>query len=64
MVKFNTKNRIEAEKSNGKDRKALYKLMNNAYYIQKHDGKPEKYNQWKNSKQQKRLFKMYIKTKV
>ena len=31
-VEFNTQKRIEAEKNNGKDGKALYKLMNNAIY--------------------------------
>ena len=29
---FNTKKRIEAEKNRDKDRKVLYKLMNNAVY--------------------------------
>ena len=29
-IKFNTQERIETEKNNEKDRKALYKLMNNA----------------------------------
>ena len=31
-VDFNTRKRIEAEKSRGKDGKALYKLMNNTVY--------------------------------
>ena len=31
-IEFNTQKRIEAEKYNGKDGKALYKLMNNAIY--------------------------------
>ena len=31
-IEFNTKKRIEAEKNNDKDRKVLYKLMNNAIY--------------------------------
>ena len=31
-VKYNTQKRIEAEKNNAKDGKALYKLMNNAVY--------------------------------
>ena len=31
-IEFNTKKRIEVEKNNDKDGKALYKLMNNAVY--------------------------------
>ena len=31
-IEFNTQERIEAEKNNEKDGKALYKLMNNATY--------------------------------
>ena len=31
-IEFNTKRRIEAVKNNGKDGKALYKLMNNTVY--------------------------------
>ena len=31
-IEFNTQKIIEAEKNNGKDGKALYKLMNNAIY--------------------------------
>ena len=31
-IELNTQNRIEAEKNNDKNRKALYKLMNNALY--------------------------------
>ena len=31
-VEFNTEKRVEAEKNGDKDRKALYKLMNNAAY--------------------------------
>ena len=31
-IEFNTQKRTEAEKSKDKDRKALYKLMNNAIY--------------------------------
>ena len=31
-IEFNTQKRIEAEKNNCKDRKALHKLMNNAIY--------------------------------
>ena len=31
-IEFNTKKRIEAEKNNDKDEKALYKLMNNGIY--------------------------------
>ena len=31
-IEFNTQKRIEAEKNNYKDRKALHKLMNNAIY--------------------------------
>ena len=31
-VDFNTRKRIEAEKSRGKDGKALYKLLNNTVY--------------------------------
>ena len=31
-IKFNMQKRIEAEKNNNKDGKALYKLMNNAIY--------------------------------
>ena len=32
FTEFNTQKRIEAEKNNEKNRKALYKLMNNAMY--------------------------------
>ena len=31
-IEFNTQKRIEAEKNNDKDGKALYKLMDNAIY--------------------------------
>ena len=48
---------IEAEKNNDKDGKALHKLMNNAIY-----GKTM--GNLKTSKQQEKLFKMYIKTKL
>ena len=58
-VKFNTHIKIEAEKDGGKDGEALYKLMNNAVY-----GKTMNLNWWKTCKQQKRLFKMDIQTKL
>ena len=38
--------------------------MNEQHSIPKTNGKREKQNQCKASKQQKRLFKMYIKTKL
>ena len=31
-IEFNTRKRIEAEKNNNKDEKALYKLLSNAIY--------------------------------
>ena len=40
-IEFNTQKRIEAEKNNDKDGKALYKLMNNAMYGKK-NGEREK----------------------
>ena len=45
--------RIEAENINCNDGKSLYKFMNN-----------EKWNQYKTSKQRKRLFEIYSKTKL
>ena len=51
--------RIEAEKNNDNDGKALYKLMNNAIC-----GKPRENLRDRTSKQRKRLFKMYVKTKL
>ena len=50
-----THKRIEAEKNDGKDRKALYKLMNN--------GKLKKQNPGKTCEKRNRLFKMEIQTK-
>ena len=51
-----TKKQIEVEKSNDKDRKALYKLMNNAIY-EKTMEKFKKQSQCKTSKQQKNNLK-------
>ena len=48
------------EKDDGKDKKALEKLMNNVVFGKTME---EKQNWCKASKQRKRLFKMYIKTK-
>ena len=62
-MEFNTQKRIEAEKNNDKDGKALYKLMNDAIY-EKNNRKLKKRNQCRSSKQQKRLFNMYIKAKL
>ena len=55
--------RMEAEKNNDYDEKALYKLMNNVIHG-KRNGKLEKQNRCKTSKQRKRLLKTYIDTKV
>ena len=55
-----TKKQIEVEKNNDKDRKALYKLMNNAIY-EKTMEKFKKQSQCKTSKQQKEQFKMHTK---
>ena len=38
--------------------------MNEQCYIQKSNGKLKKQNQCKTSKQRKRVFKMYMKTKL
>ena len=54
---------MEAEKNGDKARKAQYKLMSNAVY-RKTMIKLKKQNQFKTSKQQKRLSKIYIKTKL
>ena len=62
-MEFNTQKRIEAEKNNDKDGKALYKLMNDAIY-EKNNRKLKKRNQCRSSKQRKRLFNMYIKAKL
>ena len=66
-IDFNTEKRIEAEKNNDKDGKALYKLI--SYILKdaifgKNNGKLKKQNQCKTSKQRKRLFKIYIKIKL
>ena len=61
-IEFDTQKRMEAEKNNDKDGKAMYKLMNNAIY--KKNGKLKKQNRIKTSKLRKRLFKMYIKAKL
>ena len=52
--------RIETEKNNDRDGKALYKLMNNATHGKCNEN--EKQNQCAISK--KRLFKMHIETKL
>ena len=62
-MEFNTQKRIEAEKNNDKDGKALYKLMNDAIY-EKNNRKLKKRNQCRSSKQRKRLFNIYIKAKL
>ena len=62
-IEFNTQKRTEAEKNNVKDGEALYKLMNNVIYG-KNNRKLQKQNQCKTSKQRKRLFKLYMKTKL
>ena len=56
------KKRIEAEKNGDKDGKA-YKLMNNVVYSKMMENLRNK-DRCKASKQWKRLFKMYIKTKL
>ena len=61
-IEFNTHKRTEIEKNNDKDGKALYKLMNNAIYR-----KTMKHLRNRISVQlinTKRLFKMYLKTKL
>ena len=54
---------IEAEKNGDEDGKALNKSMNNAIYGKLWKTR-EKKSRCKTHKQQKRLFKMYIKTKL
>ena len=61
-IEFNTQKRIEAEKIRTK-RKSVVQI-NEQCYIQKKKRKLEKQNQCKTSKQRKRLFKMYIKTRL
>ena len=55
-IEFNIQERIEAEKNNNKDGRALYKLMNNPMY-----GKNGKFENWKSSKQWEKLFKIHTK---
>ena len=62
-IEFNTQKRIEAEKKEDKVGKELYNIMNNAI-IRKNSGKLMEWNPCKTSKQQKGLFKIYIKTKL
>ena len=57
-----TQKKIEAEKNNDKDGKTLYK--NGQSYIRKNNEKSKKYDRCKTTKQQKRRFKMFIKTKL
>ena len=53
---------MEAEKKWRQRLKSLAQI-NEQRYIRKNKGKLQKQNQYKTSKQRKRLFKMYIKTK-
>ena len=62
-IESNTENRIEAEKNNGKDGKALYKLMNNTTYEKAMENLINRINV-KLVNNKKILFKMYIKTKL
>ena len=55
--------KIEAEKNGDEDGKALYKSMNNAIYGKLWKTREIK-SRCKTHKQQKRLFKIYIKTKL
>ena len=55
-----TRKQIEAEKNNDKDRKALYKLINNVIYGKTME-KFIKQSQCKTSKQRKGQFKMHTK---
>ena len=59
-----THKKEQKHKNGGKDGKVLYKLMNNGKSIQNSNGKFLKQNQCKTCKQQKRLFKMDIQTKL
>ena len=62
-IEFNTQKRMEVEKNRDKDGKLLYKLMNNAIYGKIMENIRNRiYVKLINSK--KRLFKMYIKTKL
>ena len=61
-IEFNTQKGIEVEKNGHKDGKALYKFRNNT--ISRKTMENQKQNRCKTRKQQKRLFKMYTKTKV
>ena len=56
-IEFNTQKRIGAEKIMTK-----MELINEQFYIWENNGKQKKQNRYKTSKQQKRLFRMYIKT--
>ena len=62
-IEFNTQQRIEVEKNNDKDGKALYKLMNNEINRKTMENVRNRINV-KPSKQRKSPFKMYIKTKL
>ena len=54
-VEFNTQKKTEVERNGDKDRKGLYRLMNNAAYG-KNYGKLKKQNQCKTCKQQKKNY--------
>ena len=63
-IKFNTKKRIEEDKNKDKNGKALYKLKNNARYeTKKIENRRNRINV-KLVDNKKRLFKLYIKTKL
>ena len=62
-IKFNTQRRIEAEKNGDKDGKALYKLMNNAVYSKTMEDLRNRIDV-KLVNNEKKLLKMYIKTKL
>ena len=64
-VKFNTQKKIEADKNGDKDRKVLYKILNNAVNGKTTESLRNRIDLIdKICKQQKRVFEMGIKIKL